>query len=331
MITGPPPEPGSDTGRLDPLPRRVGVRRGRRGVVALALALAVVIAAALVVRSWGDDDRPAGVDVYRGLGAWVDVFDYTSEGGRPPVGVADVDAMAAQGVRTIYLHAAFNSSAFRDGVVGPDLVLPLLQRAHERGLNVVGWYAPRFLEPSTDLARLLAIARFERDGHRFDGVAVDIEDRGVEDIDERNRRLVELSRQLRDELGEDTTIGAVVLPTVLLEKVNRDFWPRFPWAEIAPFYDVWLPMTYWTDRLTSSGYRDPERLITESTNRMRELIRSPDALVHPIGGIGDKLTEDQLQTYVATLGATAAIGGSIYDYRTMPTGGWGVLRGRVPS
>ncbi len=297
----------------------------------VVVAVLSVAGVALLLRVLGGDDRPSGVDVYRGLGAWVDVFDYTSQGGRPPVGVADIDVMAAQGVRTVYLHAAFDTEAFPGGVVPASVLVPLLRRAHERGLNVVGWYSPRFLEPRADLARLVAITRFSQDGERFDGVAVDIEDRTLADNVARNRRLVDLSRRLREAVGDGTTIGAIVLPTVLLEKVNTDFWPRFPWAEIAPSYDVWMPMTYWTDRLTASGYRDPRRLIAESITRTRELTGLRDAPMHPIGGIGDKLTEAELDTYVATLDAVGAIGGSIYDYRTMPTGGWGVLRGRVPD
>ena len=330
MTSQPPPGPGGDTGRIDVVApfRRTRSRRWMAALVAVVVLAAVGIA--LVLRACGEERR-SGLDVYRGLGAWVDVFDYTSQGGRPPVGVADIDAMAAQGVRTVYLHAAFDTQAFPGGVVPADVMVPLLRRAHERGLNVVGWYAPRFLDPQADLARLVAIARFEQDGQRFDGVAVDIEDRGLDDVTERNRRLIDLSHGLREAVGNDATIGAVVLPTVLLEKVNTKFWPGFPWAEIAPFYDVWLPMTYWTDRLTASGYRDPQRLVSESITRTRELTGLGGAPMHPIGGIGDKLTEGELDTFATTLGSVGAIGGSVYDYRTIPTGGWGVLRGRVPD
>ena len=328
MNTAPPRDLGGTTGRI----AQIGPERRRRRLAALLAILAVVVlAAVLLQRACGSDGRPRGLDVYRGLGAWVDVFDYVpAVGGEGvPVGEPDVDAMAAQGVRTIYLHAAFDSDAIGGDTVSGDLLVPLIRRAHKHGINVVGWYAPRFLEPEVDLRRLLAIARFDRDGVRFDGVAVDIEDRSLEAVPERNRRLVDLSRRFRDELGADATIGAVVLPTVLLEKVNRSFWPSFPWAEIGPFYDVWLPMTYWTDRLTKSGYRDPRRLITETVARTRELTGRADAPMHPIGGIGDKLTEDELATYAAVLKEVGALGGSVYDYRTMPTGGWGVLRSRI--
>jgi len=315
------------TGR--PVTRR-GSGRAKR-LVAIAAAAVLVLAGVLAQRTCGGQQRFT-VDAYRGLGAWVDVFDYVPviHGGRPPIGPPDVDAMAAQGVRTLYLQAAFDSPSLTSGVVPADLVVPMLRRAHDRGMRVVGWYSPRFREPAADLDRLVAIARFDVDGQRFDGLAVDIEDRGLADVAERNRRLVDLSRKLRDAVGRDGVIGAVVLPAVLLEDVNPRFWPGFPWTDIAPHFDVWLPMTYWTDRLQSSGFREPRSYIAATVARTRQLLGRADAPIHPIGGIGDRLTEAELEAYLATLPAVGAIGGSIYDYRTMPTGGWGVLRGRVP-
>ena len=304
--------------------------RSRR-VAAIVIAAVLVTGGVLVQRSCGRQERFT-VDAYRGLGAWVDVFDYVPavSGGRPTFGPPDVDAMAAQGVRTVYFQAAFDSPSLTNGAVPADLLVPILRRAHHRGMRVVGWYAPRFLDEAADLDRLVAITRFDADGQRFDGLAVDIEDRDLADVAERNRRVVDLSQKLRDAVGNHAAIGAIVPSTVLLENVNPRFWPAFPWAQIAPRYDVWLPMTYWTDRLRSSGYRDPRRDIEATVTRTRELLGRPDAPIHPIGGIGDRLTEADLEVYVATLPVVGAIGGSIYDYRTMPTGGWGVLRGRIP-
>lgn len=309
---------------------RLGSGRAKRLIV-IAAAAVLVAAGVLAQRRCGGQERFTA-DAYRGLGAWVDVFDYVPviHGGRPPIGSPDVDAMAAHGVRTLYLQAAFDSPSLTNGAVPADLLVPMLRRAHDRGMRVVGWYSPRLREPAADLDRLVAIARFDVDGQRFDGLAVDIEDRGLADVAERNRRLVDLSRKLRDAVGRDGAIGAIVLPTVLLEDVNRRFWPGFPWAQIAPHYDVWLPMTYWTDRLRSSGYREPRRYIEATVARTRDLLGRPDAPMHPIGGIGDRLTDADLEDYLSTLTDVGAIGGSIYDYRTMPTGGWGVLRGRVP-
>lgn len=303
--------------------------RGRpRGplLVAAIVGVAVILVAALALRGGGDDGPDLPGDAYEGIGAWVDVFDYVPALGAAPVAEPDVDAMAAQGVRTIYLHAAFDSDELPGGLVPGEIVGPILKRAHERDMRVVGWYAPRFLDPDADLERLLAIATDEWGGERFDGVAVDIEDRSLDDIELRNERLIELSASLDERLGDGAAIGAVVLPTVLLERVNTRFWPRFPWADIAPHYDVWMPMTYWTDRLESSGYRNPSRYVGESVSRMRSLIGDSDAPVHPIGGIGDRLEESEVDVYVDSLRDVGAIGASIYDYRTMPGGAWGPLR-----
>lgn len=302
-------------------PRR---NASRRWLVAVVLVVGGIVL--LVARGCGNGER----DPYRGFGAWVDVFDYVpSVGGeRVPVGPPDVDAMAAYGVRTLYLQAGFVSRSLPGGLVPGDLVGPLIRRAHARDMLVVGWYAPPLIDPSEDARRLVAIANDEFDGERFDAVAVDIEDRQVADIAERNRRLVELSRRVRGEL-RDVRIGAIVLSPLLLQDVNPRFWPAFPWREIAPYYDAWLPMAYWTDRLRSSGLREPRRYVTQTVARTRALIGDAGAAMHVIGGIGNRLTEAELATFAATLPEVRAIGGSIYDYRTLPTGGWGVVRDRM--
>ncbi len=312
-------------------PRKRRRVSGRTQRLVAIVVVALLIAAVLVQRSCGGRDRFT-VDAYRGLGAWVDVFDYVPAigGERTPVGPDDVDAMAAQGVRTLYIQAAFDSPRLADGAVPAGLLAPILRRAHDHGMRVVGWYAPRFVDPAADLRRLVAITRLSVDDERFDGLAVDIEDRSLTDVAERNRRLVELSRELRAAVDTDAVIGAIVLSPVLLETVNPRFWPAFPWAELAPDYQVWLPMVYWTDRLRASGLREPRRYVATTVARTRELLAQPAAAIHPIGGIADALTEGELDVFASTLPDVAAIGGSVYDYRTMPTGGWGVLRDRVP-
>ena len=77
-----------------------------------------------------------------------------------------------------------------------------------------------------------------------------------------------------------------MLPPVLIEVVNLSFWPGFPWAAIAPFYDVWQPMSYWSFRSSSSGYGDGYTYNEESIRRLRANLGEPDAIVHAIGGIG---------------------------------------------
>ena len=312
-------------------------------LLAVLVTVAVVAVVAQLVAGGGDDNSPAadraleadagnaGLVAYEGLGAWVDVFDFApayQESGRAPlVTVDDVDVMAALGVKTIYLQAARFDDKTPEGLLDPVLLASFLDRAHERGVRVVGWYLPKFEDLDGDLERVRAIHEFDEQGQRFDGIALDVEHTdGVADPAERSRRLVELSQRIRETVGEDAAVGAIVLPAALLEVVNPNFWPGFPWAEIAPYYDVWMPMTYWSDRREESGYRSGYTYAEESTRRMRTQLGDPEAPVHPIGGIGDLITEGEVRDYLQALTDTDALGGSIYDYRTMFGGGWGVFR-----
>jgi hypothetical protein len=316
--------------------------RARLALLAGGLVVLVLIAALVaLVRGGGssaDVQRAADsashggdftVDAYRGLGAWVDVFDFVpayQNGGVAPTVVADdVDTMASLGVKTLYLQAARNDDR-TNGLVAPDLMVPFLERAHRHGMRVVGWYYPTFADVDVDLDRLLQIARFDVGGQRFDGVSVDIEDNQVvKDPADRSNRLIELSRRLREALGPKAAIGATVLPAVQTEVINPAYWPGFPWAQLKPYYDVWLPMAYWSfrDGVYKSGYT----YVTESVRRMRALVGDPNLLVHPVGGIADVISEAEVRDFLRALADTDAIGGSLYDYRTTAGGIWGVLRG----
>ena len=251
----------------------------------------------------------------------MDVFDYApayqSAGGSPAVSPSAVDEMADQGVQTLYLQAARNDARSPEGIVDRALVAQFMLRAHRHGMRVVGWYLPKFGDVNVDMRNIDAMAEFEVLGHRLDGVALDIEfTEEVPDHAVRNQRLVELSTRLRAAMGTDV-IGAVVLPPVQTEVVNPDLWPAFPWRELAPIYDVWLPMSYWTFRSTASGYHDGYTYNEESTRRLRANLGDRDAPVHGIGGIGDLVTPEELDAFAQSLVDTASIGGSIYDWNTL--------------
>ena len=267
-------------------------------------------------------DPPAGardLSAYEGLGTWIDAFDYgpAYAGGDPAVTPDDIDAMADSGVRTLYIQANRDDERSPDGFVDRDLLDQFVLRAHERGMAVVAWYLPTFARVATDLGHLQDLLDYEVEGHRLDGIGVDIEStEAVPDTTLRNSRLLQLSRQLDRAAGE-TPISAIVLPPVLIEVVNADFWPEFPWAELEPHYDIWLPMSYWTERTESSGYNDGARYHGESHERMLANLGNPDAVVHGIGGIGDETTETDLLAFTETLAETGAVGGSIYDWATL--------------
>jgi hypothetical protein len=262
---------------------------------------------------------PRDLDPYAGLGTGVDVFDYAPAyaGPTPTVTPADLDDMAAAGVRTVYLQGVRDDDRSPDRIVDQELVARFLIEAHRHGLRVVGWYLPRLGDLDRDVQHLRTLADFEVAGHRFDGVALDIEDVETEsDVATRNDRLVSLS-EAADEHLDGAALGAIVLPPVLIETVNPAFWPEFPWQELAPHYDVWLPMSYWTQRRQDSGYQDGFTYNAESTERMRTRLDDPDAVVHGIGGIGDEVDPTSLEAFGQSLATTASIGGSIYDWATL--------------
>jgi hypothetical protein len=275
---------------------------------------------------------PRTVSVYDGQGAWVDAFDYSPPyaGPKPALTPGVVNDMAAQGVKTLYLQAARLDTRSPDVLEDRWLVAEFLLRAHQAGLRVVGWYLPKWDDAGRDLDHLVAIAQFSVLGQRFDGVAVDIEytNDGLP-AEERNRRLVALSQALRSRVGADTALGAIVLPPVQTEVINPQYWPSFPWTDLRPLYDVWMPMSYWSFRSTKSGYKDGYRYTEESVRRLRTNLASPNARVHPVGGIGavDGIDDppnpeeplasiNDLPDFVRALRDVGAVGGSLYDWRT---------------
>jgi hypothetical protein len=205
-------------------------------------------------------------------------------------------------------------------VADPGALGALLVRAQRAGMRVVGWYLPRFDDIDQDLAHLQAVSEFQVLGHRFDGVAVDIEwTNSVADPTTRNRRLVALSHRLRARNGTDV-LGAIVLPPLQTEVVNPAKWPAFPWRTLAGSYDVWLPMGYWTVRTQESGFKDGRVYTDENVRRLRTDLGQPDAAVHAIGGIGDQLTAQQAKGFVKAVKDTKALGGSIYDWASLTMG-----------
>ncbi len=272
--------------------------------------------------------------VYEGLGAWIDVFDYAPAYHRPRDGrllvPEDIDGLADRGVRTLFLQAARLDPRSPQGIVDATLVGRFLRRSHERGLRVVGWYLPKFADVETDLANLRLTRDFDVDGHRFDGVGVDIEfRRDVQDHGERSRRLVELSQRFRQETPGNA-LAAIVYPPVLLEAVYPRHWPDFPWAELAGIYDAWLPMAYWSETTAGSGYRDAYRYTTDSVRSLRARLGLPSAAVHPVGGVADVSSVADYEGFIRAAQETGAIGWSVYDVGTTTPAGWGVLQ-RVSS
>ena len=263
--------------------------------------------------------RPAAVDraaPFRGMGTWVDVFEWAPSYVRPPKTNVDlaptaVDAMAAEGVQVLYIQATRYNNPTGGDIVDPEILAQWLARAKARGITVVAWYLPTLTDPAADLRRLKAVAKLPD----VAGIGVDIESTAVANPAVRSARMLELSKAVRSALP-DRALSAIVLPAVDTDVVNLKYWPGFPWREIRGLYDVWQPMGYWTNRSTSSGYRDAERYTRENVNRLRAHLGDPKAVVHPIGGIMNKASAGDVTGYLKAVRETGCVGASLYTWGT---------------
>ena len=312
--------------------------RGRRALVLLAAILLVGLGLAWSAdrgdgdRSVGDggDTRRAAVRAeleaeawtlapYEGVGTWVDVYDWTDEftDGQPSVGLEDIDRMAEVGVDTVYIQTAHNRST-APGVIEQDRLDAMIERAHDRGLHVVAWVLPPLVDLDADLRRLAASAELP-----VDGLGVDIESVEVTDVADRNRRLLELTDRLRAEVGHDKALAAITPSAVHIQVVNPAFWPAFPWVEVAAAYDVIQPMTYWSIR--APALRDGELYVGDNVDRIRASTGDREIPIHPVGGIADDISVEQVAGMVRAIQARGGRGGGLYDWATSNDEQWAAM------
>ena len=290
------------------------------------MALAVLVAAFAFEGLDQSEPEPLGpapgawtMVPHTGLGAWVDVYDWTVElgGPQPSVTPQDVDEMAEAGVQTLYIQTAHARST-TVGVMEPQRLQRIIQRANDHRMHVVGWYLPTFEDVDADLQRLTDSAALD-----VGGLAVDIESVVVTDVAERNRRLLELSTRLREALGPDKPIAAITPSAVHLQVVNPDWWPSFPWPQVAATYDAILPMAYWTIR--KGDLRDGQTYTAANLERTRASTGDADIPIIPVGGLAEDSSVADLQGMVAAIDEHAAPGGGLYDWATSTPEQWATL------
>jgi len=305
----------------------------RRGLLLLVACLAVVGGVLVPVGAAGA--QAADVDPYRGLGAWVDSFDYAprlqANGNPPPITADSVDDMARLGVRTLYLQVANPDGASPDQLTDEVQLREILTRTRSAGLKVVAWYLPGLADVALDTRMVKTINAFRSGTARFDTIALDLEyTQGEPDVALRNDNMIEVARNTRKLVGAKRAIGAIVYPAVQTEVLNPVLWPGFPYKKLAESVDVWMPMAYYTFR--SEPYRDAFRYTDESVTRLRRRLDNDNALVHPIGGIADLTSPEDYVAFLRAVKSTKSIGYSVYDFNTTSSSAWTFLRGTtVPA
>jgi hypothetical protein len=272
---------------------------------------------------------PAGHEVYAGLSTWIDIYDIEWE----PEKQVEVAALA--GVDAIFVQSARHKS--ETDIQDADRLGRLIDAAHDAGIKVMTWYIADFVDLDRDFRRSVEAIRFTTpNGNRPDGFGLDIELDDVRDVTVRNERLLTLTRSLRDYVGPDYPMAAIVLPPLQLD-LNGTWWPGFPYAELRPYYDVYIPMSYSSYRGTDAAKTYQWNLdnITETRRRAGD----PDLAVHLAGGIADNLPE--VDAFVDAARDGGAIGAGLYDLHTTRSSAWpalqrvrltpGELAGPVPS
>jgi hypothetical protein len=268
------------------------------------------------------------MEAFAGLSTWIDLYDveWTPE--------QQAEVAHRGGVDTIFIQSArFNSPT---DIHDPARLGALIEAAHDRGMQVMTWYIPDFVDPALDLRRAQAAIAFTTPrGDRPDAFGLDIELDTVKDIELRNARLLEISARLRAWTGPDYRMAAIVLPPLQLD-LNGTWWPGFPYAALLPHYDVYIPMSY-------SSYRGTGPEITTSWNlqnvlETRRRAGAPDLPIHLAGGIADNLPE--VEAFVEAARHGIVLGAGLYDLHTTRADAWPALQalrltpgeaGEVPS
>ena len=272
---------------------------------------------------------------FRGLGTWYDTYDY---GTLDPASTAR--QMRAFGVRTLYLQTGRYTlpGDFKDVAE----MSAWIRAAHANGMRIVGWYLPGYGNLDRDVHRTSAIASFRTsDGQRFDGLAVDIEDKcelqgstcsNVKPVpgftqDDWNAAIATHMRRVRAAVGSRYPMGAIVPPPLGMA-LRPSHWTGFPWRSLPAGYDVVMPMAYWSFRddcpqvpsHCASGYT------SGNVAQVRGLTGDRSLPVHVIGGVADNVSTSEVADFVSAARSAGVIGGSLYDYRTTAAAYWSPLR-----
>lgn len=254
------------------------------------------------------------LSAYSGLSTWVDLHDtqLTPE--------QQARRAAAGGVDTIFVQTArFNSPT---DIHDPNRLSRLIETAHDLDMKVMTWYIPDFVDPERDLRRSKAAIAFETPrGDRADAFGLDIEVEAVRDAAERTQRLLWISHKLREAVGPDYPLSAIVLPPLQLD-LRPSWWPGFPFDKLTTYYDVFIPMSY-------SSYRGTDPQTTFSWNfanivETRDRAGDPNLPIHMAGGIADNLPH--VEQFVRALEEGKVMGGGLYDLHTTPPQSWGPLQ-----
>ena len=297
---------------------RAAVRCSAAVTLVCLLTLTLTQAPAGAVTSHG---RP-----FAGAGAWVSIFSGDAVWDHPRDHVA---RMHRADVHTLFLQTSSSTSPVGSQVYRPSQVARFLRAAHARGMRVVAWYLPPLRDVSREYRRAMAAVDFRTaGGQRFDAFALDIEPSATTPKgDLRNDNLRRLSKRLRTAVGPTYELGAIV-PSPIGLSLSPRFWPEFPYGTVGRFYDVVLPMSYSTYRVSGAG------ATYDYTMGNIEYLRTrlgPDVSLHVIGGNAGASGRRETRAFVQASNDARVTGASMWHYAAYGAEDWQEMRALDPS
>ena len=280
--------------------------------------VAALLAAALIAPATRASVSARQPSAYAGLGTWVDIY-ATANWAEPERAVA---AMARDGVGTLYLQTGNYSQ--RVDLVRRRALGRFVDAAHAAGLRVVAWYLPSLADPAQDSRRALAAIRFRSArGERFDSFALDIEASLVRPVSLRTQRLLRLSARVRAAAGARYALGAITPGPVGLRR-HPTYWPGFPYRQLARFYDVFLPMAYFTDaRIHGSNHA--RAYLAADVAGIRARTGNPHVPIHLIGGIAGTMSAADTEGFMRAVADCSPLGFSLYEFPLTRQATWTAL------
>ena len=271
--------------------------------------LAVVLVAVSVPGAQGAAASASPGRPFAEAGTWVSIFAGDAVWDHPR---AQVRRMHAAGIHTLYLQTASSSSPVGSAVFRPSQVARFLVAAHARRMRVVAWYLPPLRDVRREHRRAMAAIDFRTaSGQRFDAFALDIEPSGTTPSGQlRDDNLRRLSSRVRTSAPAGYKLGAIVPSPIGMSLAPR-FWPDFPWSTIGRFYDVVLPMSYSSYRV--SGAAATYDYTMGNISFLRSTL-GPQVSVHVIGGNAGALSRNETRAFVAACNDARVTGASLWHW-----------------
>lgn len=216
--------------------------------------------------------------------------------------------MRQNGVRTVFLEAG---SYRHPPVEFPAATAAFIRAAHAAGIKVIAWYLPLFRNVRHDFAEVMRVIGFRTsDGQGYDGFAMDIEAAIVPPA-ERIANFLRLSALVRRAVGPSYALGAIIPSPRGLVRVPT-YWPGFPYAQLPKYFDVILPMSYFT--FHEHGASAVAQYVADNVGIIRGSTGDPAIPIHVIGGIADDMTPDESVAFARAAEAAHVFGTSLYEF-----------------